>query len=64
MPVPKASKVVCTTTYQDVTLFHDLVTGHYVTGILHLLNQTQFTGSQNAKALFNLSWRLALPLDL
>jgi len=39
MPVPKG-KVVRTTTYQDANLFHDLVTGRSMTGILHMLNQT------------------------
>jgi hypothetical protein len=39
MPVPKG-RVVHTTSYQDVNLFHDLVTGHSMTGILHMLNQT------------------------
>jgi hypothetical protein len=39
MPVPKG-KVVRTTTYQDANLFHDLVTGGSMTGILHMLNQT------------------------
>jgi hypothetical protein len=39
MPVPKG-KVVHTTTYQDANLFHDLVTGHSMAGILHMLNQT------------------------
>jgi hypothetical protein len=39
MPVPKG-KVACTTTYQDVNLFHNLVTGHAITGILHMFYQT------------------------
>jgi hypothetical protein len=39
IPVPKG-KVARTTTYQDAHLFHDLVTGHLMTGILHMLNQT------------------------
>jgi hypothetical protein len=39
MPVPKG-KVVRTTGYQDANLFHDLVTGHSMTGILQMLNQT------------------------
>jgi hypothetical protein len=39
MPVPKG-RVVRTTTYQDANLFHDLVTGRSITGILHMLNQT------------------------
>jgi hypothetical protein len=39
MPVPKG-RVVHTTTYQEASLFHDLDTGHYMTVILHMLNQT------------------------
>jgi hypothetical protein len=39
MPVPRG-KVVNTTTYQDANLFHDLVAGYPMTGILHMLNQT------------------------
>jgi hypothetical protein len=39
MPVPKG-RIVRTATYQDANLFHDFVTGHSMTGILHMLNQT------------------------
>jgi hypothetical protein len=39
MPIPKG-KVMRTTTYEDANLYHDLVTGRSVTGILHILNQT------------------------
>jgi hypothetical protein len=39
MPIPKG-KVMRTTTYEDANLYHDIVTGRSVTGILHLLNQT------------------------
>jgi hypothetical protein len=39
MPIPKG-KVVRTTTYHNVNLFDDLVTGRSMTGILHMLNQT------------------------
>jgi hypothetical protein len=39
MPTPKG-KVVRTTTYEDANLYHDLVTGRSVTGILHFINQT------------------------
>ena len=39
MPVPKG-KIMRTTTYQDANLYHDLVTGRSVTGIIHILNQT------------------------
>ena len=38
-PQPKG-KVVCTTTYADASLLHDLVTGRSATGLLHFLNQT------------------------
>ena len=38
-PVPKGKRVVCTT-YKDANLYHDMVTGKAVTGILHFLNQT------------------------
>ena len=33
-------KAVLTTTYVDANLYHDLLTGRSVTGILHLINQT------------------------
>ena len=39
MPTPKGN-VVCTTTYFDANLMHDVITGHSASGILHLLNQT------------------------
>ena len=39
MPVPKG-KVMRTTTYEDANLYHDVVTGRSMTGILHILNQT------------------------
>ena len=35
-------KPVLMTTYVDANLFHDMVTGRSVTGILHLVNQTPF----------------------
>ena len=38
-PEPKGKRVVCTT-YKDANLYHDMVTGKAVTGILHFLNQT------------------------
>jgi Reverse transcriptase (RNA-dependent DNA polymerase) len=38
-PVPKGRKVVFTH-YVNANLYHDLLTGKSVTGILHLLNQT------------------------
>jgi hypothetical protein len=39
MPEPLGNKVI-TTTYKDANLYHDLLTGRAVTGILHLLNGT------------------------
>jgi hypothetical protein len=38
-PVP-LGKAVVTTTYEDANLYHDLLTGRAVTGILHLVNGT------------------------
>ena len=37
---PPLGKEVVTTTYVDANLYHDLVTGHAATGILHLVNGT------------------------
>ena len=37
-PEPKGKHVV-TTTYKDANLYHDLMTGHAVTGVLHFVNQ-------------------------
>jgi hypothetical protein len=39
MPTPKG-KFVRTTTYEDANLYHDIVSGRLVTGILHFINQT------------------------
>jgi Reverse transcriptase (RNA-dependent DNA polymerase) len=39
IPVPLGNRVVLTT-YVDANLYHDMVTGRAVTGILHLLNGT------------------------
>jgi len=39
MPVP-LGKSVTTTSYKDANLYHDLLTGRSVTGILHFLNGT------------------------
>ena len=33
---------VITTHYEDANLFHDIMTGRSVTGILHLINKTSF----------------------
>ena len=38
-PEPKGKPVV-TTTYKDANLYHDLLTGRAVTGVLHFINQT------------------------
>ena len=38
-PTPKGKHVV-TTTYKDANLYHDLMTGRAVTGVLHFVNQT------------------------
>ncbi len=38
-PAPKGNPVI-TSTYFDANLYHDLISGRSVTGILHLLNQT------------------------
>jgi hypothetical protein len=39
--MPKSlGKYITLTHYDDTNLFHDIVTGHLVTGILHLLNKT------------------------
>ena len=40
-PTPLGKPVIITT-YKDANLFHDLVTGRSVTGILHLINKTPF----------------------
>ena len=40
-PAPKGKDVVLST-YVDANLYHDLVTGRSVTGILHLINKTPF----------------------
>jgi hypothetical protein len=39
MPIPKG-KCMRMTTYQDANLYHDMVTGRAVSGIIHLVNQT------------------------
>ena len=38
--LPQIGKEVVTTTYVDANLYHDLITGHAATGILHLVNGT------------------------
>jgi hypothetical protein len=41
--IPKPlGKPVVTTHYEDANLFHDIMTGTSVTGILHLINKTPF----------------------
>ena len=39
LPTPLGKSVV-TTTYEDANLYHDLITGRSVTGVLHLVNKT------------------------
>ena len=39
MPIP-LGKIVHTSSLFNMNLYHDLVTGHAMTGILHLVNQT------------------------
>jgi hypothetical protein len=39
MPTPRG-KLMRTSTYQDANLYHDLVTGRAMSGILHFVNQT------------------------
>jgi hypothetical protein len=39
MPTPRGNPV-CTTTFEEANLMHDLTTGRSCTGILHLVNQT------------------------
>ena len=39
MPTPRGN-LVCTTTFEDANLMHDLTTVRSCTGILHLVNQT------------------------
>ena len=43
MPTPRG-KLLRTTEYQDTHLYHDLVTGKAISGILHFVKQT-FTAS-------------------
>jgi len=38
-PAPRSNSVA-TTTYVDANLFHDMISGQSVTGVLHLLNLT------------------------
>ena len=48
-PEPKGN-LVCTSTYCDANLLHDLIMGRSVTGLLHFLNQTpinHFSKRQN-----------------
>ena len=41
--IPKPlGKFVVTTHYEDANLFHDIMTGRSVTGVLHLINKTHF----------------------
>jgi len=53
IPPPLGEEVV-TTTYVDENLFHDLITGHAATGILHLVNGNPVDWYPNAKLLLRL----------
>jgi hypothetical protein len=52
MLTPKG-KAVRITTYEDANLYHDLVTGRSVTGILHFINQTQSHWYSKRQGRFN-----------
>ena len=41
VPTPLGNKVILTT-YVDANLYHDMITGRSVSGILHLINKTPF----------------------
>ena len=41
VPIPLGQKVMLTT-YVDANLYHDMITGRLVSGILHLINKTPF----------------------
>ena len=43
------AKAVTTVTYTDANLYHDMLTGRSVTGVLHLCNQTLLIGLQSVK---------------
>jgi hypothetical protein len=38
-PIPRG-KLMRTSTYQNINLYHDLVTGRAMSGIIHFVNQT------------------------
>ena len=40
MPIP-LGKIIQTSSFSDANLYHDLVTGHTMTRIFHLVNQTR-----------------------
>jgi hypothetical protein len=66
IPEPLGNPVV-TTTFKDANLYHDMITGRAVTGILHLINGTLidwFSKRQDTveKRLMEASlWPLELP---
>ena len=39
---PPFGKLIVTVSYKEANLMHDMLTGTYVTGILHFVNQTPF----------------------
>ena len=42
-------KPVVTTHYKDENLFHHIMTGRYVTGVLHLINKNHLTRTPKSK---------------
>ena len=51
MDIPKLlGKFVLTTHYEDANLFHNIMTGRSITGILHLINKTPFDWYSNKQA--------------
>ena len=51
-------KPVTLTTYVDANLYHDMVTGRSVTGIIHLANQTPFDWYSKKQSTGNCNLRL------
>ena len=42
-------KHIVTTDYEDTSLFHDIMTGRSITGILHLIIKPRLTGTPRSK---------------
>ena len=49
-PTPKENHTV-TVSYHDVNLYHNVIAGRSVTGVLHFLNKLQLTGAINQVAI-------------